>query len=149
MGLTRHLAVPALGAIVSLSVNLTSRWFLAVMPSSEEESQWLVGSGGGLAPSGGSATKTGAGEHGASTRSGLYTEEMTTQPASVPTAGVNSASADSAEHDLIDSTADATLLAQFHEDAIKQVTRLISSASGAFRIQGTPSTAPVMFIFFI
>lgn len=95
------------------------------MPSSEEESQWLVGSGGGLAPSGGggSATKTGApGERGASTRSGLYTEEMTTQPASagVATAGVNSASADSAEHDLIDSTADATLLAQFHEDAIKQ-----------------------------
>lgn len=91
------------------------------MPSSEEESQWLVGSGGVLAPSGGSATKTGAGERGASTRSGLYTEEMTTQPASVATAGVNSASADSAEHDLIDSTADATLLAQFHEDAIKQV----------------------------
>lgn len=93
------------------------------MPSSEEESQWLVGSGGGLAPSGGNATKTGAGERGATTRSGLYTEEMTTQPASVATAGVNSASADSAEHDLIDSTADATLLAQFHEDAIKQVTR--------------------------
>lgn len=93
------------------------------MPSSEEESQWLVGSGGGLAPSGGNATKTGAGERGATTRSGLYTEEMTTgQPANVGTAGVNSASADSAEHDLIDSTADATLLAQFHEDAIKQVT---------------------------
>lgn len=93
------------------------------MPSSEEESQWLVGSGGGLAPSGGNATKTGAGERGATTRSGLYTEEMTTgQPANVATAGVNSASADSAEHDLIDSTADATLLAQFHEDAIKQVT---------------------------
>lgn len=92
------------------------------MPSSEEESQWLVGSGGGLAPSGGNATKTGAGERGATTRSGLYTEEMTTgQPANVATAGVNSASADSAEHDLIDSTADATLLAQFHEDAIKQV----------------------------
>lgn len=108
-------------AIVSLSVNLASRWFLAVMPSSEEESQWLVGSGGGLAPSGGSATKTVAGERGAGTRSGLYTEEMTTQPASVAAAGANSASADSAEHDLIDSTADATLLAQFHEDAIKQV----------------------------
>lgn len=91
------------------------------MPSSEEESQWLVGSGGSLAPSSGSATKTGVGEHGTSTRSGLYTEEMTTQPANVATAGVNSASADSAEHDLIDSTADATLLAQFHEDAIKQV----------------------------
>ncbi|EFN77502.1 hypothetical protein EAI_11512 [Harpegnathos saltator] len=97
-------------------------WFLAVMPSSEEESQWLVGSGGGgLAPSGGSATKTGGGERILNTRTGLYTEEMTTQPASVTTAGVNSASADSAEHDLIDSTADATLLAQFHEDAIKQV----------------------------
>lgn len=89
------------------------------MPSSEEESQWLVGSGGGLAPSGGSATKTGAGERG--TRTGLYTEEMAQQPSNVTTAGVNSASADSAEHDLIDSTADATLLAQFHEDAIKQV----------------------------
>jgi len=91
------------------------------MPSSEEESQWLVGSGGSLAPSSGNATKTSAGERGTSTRSGLYTEEMTTQPANVATAGVNSASADSAEHDLIDSTADATLLAQFHEDAIKQV----------------------------
>lgn len=103
------------------------------MPSSEEESQWLVGSGGGLAPSGGSATKTGAGERGATTRSGLYTEEMTTQPASVATAGVNSASADSAEHDLIDSTADATLLAQFHEDAIKQVTSGIRETSGKTR----------------
>lgn len=102
--------------------HLASRWFLAVMPSSEEESQWLVGSGGGgLAPSGGSATKTGGGERILNTRTGLYTEEMTTQPANVTTAGVNSASADSAEHDLIDSTADATLLAQFHEDAIKQV----------------------------
>lgn len=103
------------------------------MPSSEEESQWLVGSGGGLAPSGGSVTKTGAGERGATTRSGLYTEEMTTQPASVATAGVNSASADSAEHDLIDSTADATLLAQFHEDAIKQVTRDSGKTSGKIR----------------
>ncbi|KYN14381.1 Synaptic vesicle glycoprotein 2B [Trachymyrmex cornetzi] len=98
------------------------------MPSSEEESQWLVGSGGGLAPSGGSATKTGAGERGVNTRSGLYTEEMTTQPTNVATAGVNSASADSAEHDLIDSTADATLLAQFHEDAIKQRLSLSLSA---------------------
>lgn len=89
------------------------------MPSSEEESQWLVGSG--LAPTGGSATKPATGERGLSTRTGLYTEEMTTQPANVTTAGVNAASADSAEHDLIDSTADATLLAQFHEDAIKQV----------------------------
>lgn len=94
------------------------------MPSSEEESQWLVGSGGSLAPSSGNATKISAGERGTSTRSGLYTEEMTTQPANVATAGVNSASADSAEHDLIDSTADATLLAQFHEDAIKQVMSL-------------------------
>lgn len=101
---------------------LASRWFLAVMPSSEEESQWLVGSGGGgLAPSGGSTTKTGGGERVLNTRTGLYTDEMTTQPANVATAGVNTASADSAEHDLIDSTADATLLAQFHEDAIKQV----------------------------
>lgn len=93
------------------------------MPSSEEESQWLVGSGGGgLAPSGGNATKTGGAERVlSSTRTGLYTEEMATQPANVTTAGVNSTSADSAEHDLIDSTADATLLAQFHEDAIKQV----------------------------
>lgn len=93
------------------------------MPSSEEESQWLVGSGGGgLAPSGGNVTKTGGGERVLNTRTGLYTEEMTTQPANVvTTAGVNSASADSAEHDLIDSTADASLLAQFHEDAIKQV----------------------------
>lgn len=92
------------------------------MPSSEEESQWLVGSGGGLAPSSNSTTKTtGASERNSATRTGLYTEEMTTQPANVATAGANSASADSAEHDLIDSTADATLLAQFHEDAIKQV----------------------------
>lgn len=106
-----------------------ARWFLAVMPSSEEESHWLVGSGGGLAPSsGGSATKAAnAGERGLlnNTRTGLYTEEMTTQPTSVATAGTNSASADSAEHDLIDSTEDATLLAQFHEDAIKQVIRQV------------------------
>jgi len=94
------------------------------MPSSEEESQWLVGSGGGLAPSGNSTTKTGASERALGTRTGLYTEEMATQPTNVATAGVNSASADSAEHDLIDSTADATLLAQFHEDAIKQVISL-------------------------
>lgn len=118
------------------------------MPSSEEESQWLVGSGGGLAPSGGSATKTGAGERGASTRSGLYTEEMTTQPASVATAGVNSASADSAEHDLIDSTADATLLAQFHEDAIKQVRRRyrrfrISEFRGTSPSSSFPNRSPV------
>lgn len=104
------------------------------MPSSEEESQWLVGSGGGLAPSGGNATKTVAGERGATTRSGLYTEEMTTQPASVAAAGANSASADSAEHDLIDSTADATLLAQFHEDAIKQVTHPGCSFRRRFRV---------------
>lgn len=107
------------------------------MPSSEEESQWLVGSGGGgLAPSvGGSATKTGGGERTPGTRSGLYTEEMTTQPANVTTAGVNSASADSAEHDLIDSSADATLLAQFHEDAIKQVT-LTASRSRSLHFVG-------------
>ncbi|XP_015439033.1 PREDICTED: synaptic vesicle glycoprotein 2B-like isoform X2 [Dufourea novaeangliae] len=89
------------------------------MPSSEEESQWLVGSGGGPVSSGG-GTISGTGERTVNVRGGLYTEEMTTQPANANTAGVNTASADSAEHDLIDSTADATLLAQFHEDAIKQ-----------------------------
>lgn len=94
------------------------------MPSSEEESQWLVGSGGGLASSSG-GTVSGTGERTLSIRGGLYTEEMTTQPSNANTAGVNTASADSAEHDLIDSTADATLLAQFHEDAIKQVCCLI------------------------
>lgn len=102
-------------------VGRCSRWFVAVMPSSEEESQWLVGSGGGLVPSGGGTVSGVAGERAANVRGGLYTEEMTTQPANSSTAGVNTASADSAEHDLIDSTADATLLAQFHEDAIKQV----------------------------
>lgn len=90
------------------------------MPSSEEESQWLVGSGGGLASSGG-GTACGTGERTLNTRGGLYTEEMTTQPTNANTVGGNTASADSAEHDLIDSTGDATLLAQFHEDAIKQV----------------------------
>ncbi|OXU29290.1 hypothetical protein TSAR_009335 [Trichomalopsis sarcophagae] len=35
--------------------------------------------------------------------------------------------ADSAEHDLIDNSSDATLLAQFHEDAIKQVGYAFSS----------------------
>ncbi|XP_076241960.1 synaptic vesicle glycoprotein 2B isoform X2 [Calliopsis andreniformis] len=89
------------------------------MPSPEEESQWLVGSGGGLASSGG-GTISGTGERTANIKGGLYTEEMTTQPANANTTAVNAASADSAEHDLIDSTADATLLAQFHEDAIKQ-----------------------------
>lgn len=89
------------------------------MPSSEEESQWLVGSGGGLASSGG-GTISGTGERTLNIRGGLYTEEMTTQPTNTNTASVNTGSADSAEHDLIDSTADATLLAQFHEDAIKQ-----------------------------
>lgn len=113
------------------SLSTSGRWFLAVMPSSEEESQWLVGSGG-LAPTGGSATKTGTGERGLSIRTGLYTEEMTTQPANVATAGVNAASADSAEHDLIDSTADATLLAQFHEDAIKQVRGMPCAARSVF-----------------
>jgi len=131
-GINKALTVQC-SVIVLLSVNLASRWFLAVMPSSEEESQWLVGSGGGLAPSGGSATKTGAGERGVNTRSSLYTEEMTTQPANVATAGVNSASADSAEHDLIDSTADATLLAQFHEDAIKQVIQFMFHCFGMKR----------------
>ncbi|XP_066597851.1 synaptic vesicle glycoprotein 2B-like isoform X2 [Prorops nasuta] len=90
------------------------------MPSSEEESQWLVGSGGGMASSGGGAAISRTGERHVTIRAGLYTEEMTTQPVNAATAGVNAASADSAEHDLIDSTVDATLLAQFHEDAIKQ-----------------------------
>lgn len=90
------------------------------MPSSEE-SQWLVGSGVGLASLRGNAPTSGAGERSLGIRGGLYTEEMTTQPAKVAAAGVSSTSVDPAEHDLIDSTADATLLAQFHEDAIKQV----------------------------
>ncbi|KAK2577228.1 hypothetical protein KPH14_003374 [Odynerus spinipes] len=90
------------------------------MPPSEEESQWLVGSGGGVTSSGGGATITGTGDRSLSIRGGLYTEEMTTQTANSANASTNAPSADSAEHDLIDSTADATLLAQFHEDAIKQ-----------------------------
>ncbi|CAD1472860.1 unnamed protein product, partial [Heterotrigona itama] len=88
-------------------------------PSSEEESQWLVGSGGGPASSSGGAVSS-TGERSLTIRGGLYTEEMTTQPTNANAAGVNAASADSAEHDLIDSTADATLLAQFHEEAISQ-----------------------------
>ena len=90
------------------------------MPSSEE-SQWLVGSGVGLATLRGNAPTSGAGERSLGIRGGLYTEEMTTQPDKVVTAGVSATSVDPAEHDLIDSTADASLLAQFHEDAIKQV----------------------------
>lgn len=90
------------------------------MPSSEEESQWLVGSGGGPASSSG-GTISGTGERTLTSRGGLYTEEMTSQTTNTNTAGANAGSADSAEHDLIDSTTDATLLAQFHEDAIKQV----------------------------
>lgn len=89
-------------------------------PSSEEESQWLVGNGGGPASSSGGAVSA-TGERSLTIRGGLYTEEMTTQPTNANAAGVNAASADSAEHDLIDSTADATLLAQFHEEAISQV----------------------------
>lgn len=89
-------------------------------PSSEEESQWLVGSGGGPASSSGGAVSA-TGERSLTIRGGLYTEEMTTQPTNANAAGANAASADSAEHDLIDSTADATLLAQFHEEAISQV----------------------------
>ncbi|XP_060828226.1 synaptic vesicle glycoprotein 2B-like isoform X1 [Bombus pascuorum] len=89
------------------------------MPSSEEESQWLVGSGGGPASSSG-GTISGTGERTLTSRGGLYTEEMTSQSTNTNTAGANAGSADSAEHDLIDSTTDATLLAQFHEDAIKQ-----------------------------
>ncbi|KOX79617.1 Synaptic vesicle glycoprotein 2B [Melipona quadrifasciata] len=89
-------------------------------PSSEEESQWLVGSGGGPASSSGGAVSA-TGERSLTIRGGLYTEEMTTQPTNANAAGVNTASADSAEHDLIDSTADATLLAQFHEEAISQL----------------------------
>lgn len=92
------------------------------MPPSEEESQWLVGSGGGVTSSSGGATITGiTGDRSLNIRGGLYTEEMTTQTANSANANANAPSADSAEHDLIDSTADATLLAQFHEDAIKQV----------------------------
>ncbi|XP_043506088.1 synaptic vesicle glycoprotein 2C-like [Polistes fuscatus] len=90
------------------------------MPPSEEESQWLVGSGGGVMSSSGGVTTTGTGDRSLNARGGLYTEEMTTQTANSANANANAPSADSAEHDLIDSTADATLLAQFHEDAIKQ-----------------------------
>ncbi|XP_046480590.1 synaptic vesicle glycoprotein 2B isoform X1 [Neodiprion pinetum] len=111
------------------------------MPSSEEESLlWLAGSGGstgsvvgsvqgsvgsvGSAPSAHHHPATG-GHRSVTIRAGLlYTEEMSSQgpgsAAVAAAAGVTPASADPAEHDLIDSTADATLLAQFHEDAIKQ-----------------------------
>ena len=103
------------------------RWLVAVMPPSEEESQWLVGSGGGTIPIPGGLQNHGTGERPGATRAPLYTEEMTTQPTETTAgaAGTGTASADSAEHDLIDSTGDATLLAQFHEDAIKQVTYYI------------------------
>ncbi|XP_015602591.1 synaptic vesicle glycoprotein 2B isoform X1 [Cephus cinctus] len=90
------------------------------MPSSEEESQWLVGTGAVLGSSGTGVPSSGSGERTPGTRSTLYTEEMSSQVGNAAAAGVNTSSADSAEHDLIDSTADATLLAQFHEDAIKQ-----------------------------
>lgn len=57
------------------------RWFVAVMPSSEEESQWLVGSEAGGAgqrrPGEQRALTAGARAHGH-----LYTEEMQQQPAS-------------------------------------------------------------------
>lgn len=78
------------------------------MPSSEE-SQWLVSSLKGNAP------PSGVGERSSGTRTGLYTEEMTTQTSKTASTEI-STSADPAEHDLIDSTA-----AQFHEEAIKQV----------------------------
>ncbi|XP_043278963.1 synaptic vesicle glycoprotein 2B-like isoform X2 [Venturia canescens] len=91
------------------------------MPPSEEESQWLVGSGGGSLSTPGGLQNPGTGERSGVARGVRYTEEMTTQPnEATAAAGVGTASADSAEHDLIDSTADTTLLAQFHEDAIKQ-----------------------------
>ncbi|XP_043278962.1 synaptic vesicle glycoprotein 2B-like isoform X1 [Venturia canescens] len=96
-------------------------WLVAVMPPSEEESQWLVGSGGGSLSTPGGLQNPGTGERSGVARGVRYTEEMTTQPnEATAAAGVGTASADSAEHDLIDSTADTTLLAQFHEDAIKQ-----------------------------
>ena len=158
------------------------RWFVAVMPSSEEESLWLVGSEAGSLSSGAGGhlqshhhhhqhnqnQRQSRHQHQASrldeqrslaglrpaSQHRLYTEEtMQAQPgnggaqgaatatgggraspannsaasATGPTAaGVQSSAAagttgDSAEHDLIDNAADATLLAQFHEDAIKQV----------------------------
>ncbi|XP_008207955.1 synaptic vesicle glycoprotein 2B isoform X2 [Nasonia vitripennis] len=129
------------------------------MPSSEEESLWLVGSeAGGL--SSGHHHHHHHGDHhhhraGVRMAGHLYTEEMqqqqqnnSQQPGSIAMAaghnnstssgGNNAGSAgsvsgtasgqqavaavvaDSAEHDLIDNSSDATLLAQFHEDAIKQ-----------------------------
>ena len=97
--------------------------------SSSEESQWLVDSGVGLASLGGKAPTSAAGEHSLVVRGCLYTEEMTTQPAKSAAANVNVTLADLAEHDLIDSNADVTLLAQFHEDAIKQVPCKIHSTS--------------------
>lgn len=115
---------------------INCRWFVAVMPSSEEESLlWLAGGGvGGTGSLQGSVGSTGSvpsavlqgsgsSQRTVTIRGGLYTEEMTTQAtgATAAAAGAAQASADPAEHDLIDSTADATLLAQFHEDAIKQV----------------------------
>lgn len=104
---------------------LVFRWFVAVMPSSEEESLWLVGSGGGLtSPGSGGGILGRPGERTLGIRGVLYTQEMqASQPAITAEAGAiaSATSADSAEHDLIDSTSDATLLAQFHEDAIKQV----------------------------
>lgn len=102
------------------------RWLVAVMPPSEEESQWLVGSGGGTLSTPGGLQNPGTGERSGVIRGVRYTEEMTTQPnEATAAAGVGTASADSAEHDLIDSTADSSLLAQFHEDAIKQVFSII------------------------
>lgn len=120
------------------------------MPSSEEESLWLVGSEAGALSSGLGAQpqhhqqhhQQRASRHGeqralAGVRFAghhLYTEEMQAQPGAVgpahpaanqaaaqPNAGSGATVQDSAEHDLIDNAADATLLAQFHEDAIKQV----------------------------
>ncbi|XP_011301471.1 synaptic vesicle glycoprotein 2B-like isoform X1 [Fopius arisanus] len=102
-------------------------WLVAVMPPSEEESLWLVGKSGGALSQPGNGRSVRPGEK-AQIKKVLYTEEMTSQSnettttsTAVPAAGTISAtSTDPAEHDLIDSRDDANLLAQFHEDAIKQ-----------------------------
>lgn len=105
------------------------------MPSSEEESLWLVGreAGGAGGHQQQQQQPQQAAQHHqqqhrhqgpASRPSGqLYTEEMQTVAAGGgTTVGPSSGRrADPAERDLIDSAADAALLDQFHEDAIKQV----------------------------
>lgn len=100
------------------------------------------GVGGRLILSGGERNRT-------NIRTQLYTEEMsnnhqTNESTTIPTTTSNNSpiimtstavtstsvtatsmvgttSADSVEHDLIDSSFNANLLAQFHEDAVKQV----------------------------